>query len=86
MTSKYDLRGRKSILAFFSLSDWNAIMRKIKAGAPIDREPDGTWRASSEELNAWSAGRWAPDISAAPATTRPKHPDQSPPCRVAQRQ
>ncbi len=63
MTSKYDLRGRKSILAFFGLSDWNAIMRKVKAGAPIDKEPDGTWRASSEELDAWSAGQILRDPS-----------------------
>lgn len=57
MTSKYDLRGRKAILTFWGLSDWQAVLRKRKAGAPIKQEPDGTWIASSEELDAWSAGQ-----------------------------
>lgn len=56
MTSKYDLRGRKAILTFWGLSDWQAVLRKRKAGAPIKQEPDGTWIASSEDLDAWSTG------------------------------
>ena len=57
MTSKFNLRGRKAILAFWGLSDWNAVLRKKNAGAPVTQEPDGTWIASSEELDAWSAGQ-----------------------------
>ena len=56
MTSKYDLRGRKAILTFWGLSDWQAVLRKRKAGAPIKQEPDGTWIASTQELDDWSSG------------------------------
>lgn len=56
MTSRYDLRGRKAILAFWRLSKWGAVMKKMQYGAPIIKEPDGTWVASSSDLDAWSAG------------------------------
>lgn len=56
MPSRYDLRGRKAILAFWRLSKWSAVVRKQKCGAPIIQEPDGTWVASSLELDAWSDG------------------------------
>lgn len=56
MVSKYDLRGRKAILAFWKLADWKSALRKLKCGAPILQEPDGTWVASSVDLDAWSMG------------------------------
>lgn len=56
-TSKFDLRGRKAILAFWCLSDWQAVMRRMKCGAPVIKEPDGTWAASSDELDNWSEGK-----------------------------
>jgi len=55
--SRYDLRGRKAILNFFDLKNWSAILRKKNAGAPILQEPDGTWVACSQELDAWSSGQ-----------------------------
>jgi len=57
MVSRYDLRGRKAILSFFDLKAWSAIERKRAAGAPIFQEPDGTWVASSQDLDTWSTGR-----------------------------
>jgi hypothetical protein len=55
MTSKYDLRGRKAILAFWGLAKWGAVLKKVKCGAPVIQEPDGTWVASSSELDKWSS-------------------------------
>lgn len=57
MTSRFDLRGRKAILAFWSLSKWDAVMKKVKCGAPVLQEPDGTWVASSIDLDDWSSGK-----------------------------
>ena len=58
MTSRYDLRGRKAILACWGLSDWNAVERKRRAGAPMLKGPDGVWVACSADLDAWSGGKW----------------------------
>lgn len=55
-TSRYDLRGRQAILDFWGLSDWRSVLRKKRFGAPVIQEPDGTWAASSLDLDAWSAG------------------------------
>lgn len=57
MTSRYDLRGRQAILHFWRLSEWRAVLRRIRFGAPVIREPDGTWVASSVELDEWSSGK-----------------------------
>lgn len=62
MSSRYDLRGRKPILDHFHLSAWSAVLRKKAAGAPVKQEPDGTWVASSVELDAWSAGQVVPTL------------------------
>lgn len=56
--SKFDLRGRKAILAFWGLADWRSAMRKLKCGAPVKQEPDGTWVASSRDLDRWSSGEF----------------------------
>ena len=56
MTSKYDLRGRKAILAFWGLTHWRSVERKIQFGAPVRKAPDGRWVASSQELDEWSDG------------------------------
>lgn len=59
MISKYDLRGRKAILAFWGLKKWASVLRRIESGAPIHREPGRRkWIASSEELDAWSVGHF----------------------------
>lgn len=72
MTSKYDLRGRKAILAFWGLADWQAVMRRLGAGAPIRKEPDGrTWVACSVELDAWSEGANRPSPCARAGALRP---------------
>lgn len=69
MTSKYNLRGRKAILAFWGLNDWRAVLRKRQHGAPIHQEPDGTWIAASEELDDWSRGLYDAKRSISPNFT-----------------
>ncbi len=67
MTSKYDLRGRKAILAFWGLTKWASVLRRVESGAPIHREPGGRrWIASSEELDAWSVGRFEETLEPRP--------------------
>lgn len=61
MTSRYDLRGRKAILAFWGLQAWSAVERKRRAGAPVVKGPDGVWVACSADLDAWSSGEWPPN-------------------------
>lgn len=55
-TSRFDLRGRQAIMDFWGLSDWRSVQRKMRYGAPVIQEPDGTWAASSLDLDAWSVG------------------------------
>jgi hypothetical protein len=54
MTLKYDLIGRKEIMAFLKLAAWAQVMARIAKGMPVIREAGCLrWMACSTELTAW---------------------------------
>jgi len=54
MTSKYDLIGRKEIMAFLKLASWEQVKARIAKGMPVIREAGCLrWMACSAELAAW---------------------------------
>jgi len=54
MSSKYDLIGRKEIMAFLKLASWEQVKTRIAKGMPVIREAGYLrWMACSTELAAW---------------------------------
>ena len=54
MILRYDLIGRKVIMAFLKLSSWTCVEARIAKGLPVFREAGCLrWMACSKELAAW---------------------------------
>ena len=57
MTMRYNLVGRKAILAYLKLTTWRDVMTRARRGLPVIREPgNGRWLAKSEEIEEWLRG------------------------------
>ena len=51
---KYDLIGRKEIMAFRKLASWEQVKERIAKGCPVIREAGCLrWMACSTKLAAW---------------------------------